>query len=56
MFQKLARAAVFAAWLILVTSRIMFSAHPCTVRPPQPEGKSAAQGVFIVYQLQIRRF
>jgi len=55
MFQKLARAAVFAAWLILVTSRISSPVHPYAAHPPYADGKSSTPGVLIVYQLQIRR-
>ncbi|MGA2615441.1 MAG: hypothetical protein ABSG38_18540 [Spirochaetia bacterium] len=53
MFQKLARAVVIAASLILVISRMAFSAQ-ATIRPLQAD-KPSAQNVFIVSQLQIRR-
>ncbi|HUI73229.1 MAG TPA: hypothetical protein VL354_22095 [Spirochaetia bacterium] len=46
MFQKLARATIFAASVILVISRIASTPHP-EVR--------SAQDVFIASQMQIRR-
>lgn len=54
MFQKLARAVVIAASLVLVISRMAFPAHAATIRPLQAD-KPSAQNVFIVSQLQIRR-
>jgi len=54
MFQKLARATIFAASVLLVMSRIASSPHPI-VRASPADGSSSAHTVFVVSQLQIRR-
>ena len=52
MFQKLARAAVFAASLILVISRLAFSIHP----PVSSRGhQRGPDSVCVLNQLPARR-
>ncbi len=55
MFQKLARAVIICASLILVVSRTVFSAHPAMIRPAMPSPARGADTTCIVGQLPARR-
>ena len=54
MFQKLARATIFAASLILLTSRILFSPNSAVLPRAVADGRLSAQDAFVSQQ-QIRR-
>ena len=55
MFQKLARAVIVCASVLLVISRIMLSVHPSDARCGPIRATHAADSACIVSQLMARR-